>query len=58
MKTNYKLTDNFISDLEKFFPPIEIKPDTSLQEIYFNAGVRKVVETLKNIKAKQEKEVN
>lgn len=58
MNGNYKLTDSFIEDLEKMFPAIEIKADTSLQEIYFNAGVRKVVNTLKTIKEKQSKEVN
>lgn len=57
MNGNYKLTDSFIEDLEKMFPAIEIKSDTSLQEIYYNAGVRKVVETLKRIKDKQNKEV-
>lgn len=58
MKINYKLTSHFIADLEKMFPAIEIKPDTNLQEIYFNAGVRKVVDTLKRMKDKQDKEVN
>lgn len=58
MKNKYKLTDNFIADLERIFPSIEIKPDTSLQEIYFNAGVRKVVDTLKRLKEKQEMEIN
>lgn len=58
MKINYKLTDKFMEDLERLFPAIEVKPDTSLQEIYFNAGVRKVVNTLKTIKEKQAKEVN
>lgn len=57
MNGNYKLTDSFIEDLEKMFPAIEIESDTSLQEIYYNAGVRKVVETLKRIKDKQNKEV-
>lgn len=47
-----------MEDLERLFPAIEVKPDTSLQEIYFNAGVRKVVNTLKTIKEKQTKEVN
>ena len=58
MKINYKLTDKFMEDLERLFPAIEVKPDTSLQEIYFNAGVRKVVNTLRAIKEKQAKEVN
>lgn len=58
MKISSKITDSFISELEKLFPAIEVKPDTSLQEIYFNAGVRKVVNTLRTIKEKQAKEVN
>lgn len=58
MKINYKIPNGFIEDLERMFPAIEIKADTSLQEIYFNAGVRKVVNTLKTIKEKQSKEVN
>ncbi len=58
MKINYRLTDSFIADLERIFPAIEIEPDTSLQEIYFNAGVRKVIDTLKRMKEKQDREVN
>lgn len=58
MKINYKLTSHFIADLERIFPAIEIEPDTGLQEVYFNAGVRKVIDTLKRMKEKQDREVN
>ena len=55
MFDTYKIPEQLISDLEKLFPDKEIIPEDSLQEIFYYAGVRRVIDTLKRMKTKQDK---
>lgn len=49
------ITEDLLGYLKKLFPKQEITPETSMQEMYFWAGVAKVITTLETLMTKQEK---
>lgn len=56
MKNDTPYIDKALMDyLKRLFPEREITPESSMQEMYFWAGVAKVITTLETLMAKQEK---
>lgn len=49
------ITEDLIRYLKKLFPKQNIHPESSMQEIYYNAGIDRVITTLETLMTKQEK---
>lgn len=52
------LSDELITELRKVFPVKEIHPLSNPTEIYYNAGVQKVIDFLIDVSAKQKEQRN
>lgn len=55
MDTTPMITEDLIRYLKKLFPKQNIHPESSMQEIYYNAGIDRVITTLETLMTKQEK---
>lgn len=48
------ITKDLIEYLKRLFPKHDVAPESSMQEIYYNAGIYRVINTLEAVREKQE----